>query len=208
MLKVYTPSGTPLIASSSGRCFLLLEELGLSYEPIFIDLKKGEHKSEEYLKINPNGKIPTLIDTEEDFILTESMAINHYLCEKYKPELLGTSLKERANISRLNYWIISEYQMPLVHLMIQSRFMSEDKRDPKQIETLMEKVNRVNKILDQELEGKNFLNGDTISVADINVAPVASACFMLNVDISELKNFSKWIGNMCSRDTFKKLSGR
>jgi len=68
MLKVYAPLGAPLISSSAGRCFFLLEELGLEYEPVFIDFKKGENKTEEYLKLNPNGKIPTLVDDQENYV--------------------------------------------------------------------------------------------------------------------------------------------
>lgn len=205
MLKVYAPIGTPLISSSAGRCFLLLEELGVEYEPVFISFKNGENRSEEYLKLNPNAKIPTLIDEEENFVLWESMGINNYLCEKYKPELLGTSLKDKANISKWNYWILSEYQVPIVQLMIHTRFLPEDKRDPKVIETSLEKISKLNKVLDEALKDKEYLNGDKISVADLNVAPIASACFMFKMDLSDLKNFTKWLNSICSRESFKKL---
>ena len=79
----------------------VLEELGLTYEPIYLDFSKNEHKSPEYTKLNPNGRIPTLIDHKNgDFIVWESDAILLYLVEKYDTEkrLTVTDEKERYSL--------------------------------------------------------------------------------------------------------------
>ncbi len=86
MITIY---GSP--RSSSGRCFWCLEEVGETYNAKPLNFKEKEHKSPAYLKINPNGKAPTL--TDDDFVIWESIAINFYLAETYKPELLGLDNK-------------------------------------------------------------------------------------------------------------------
>ena len=72
--------------SSAGRCLWCLEETGVAYENKNVDMRTKEHQSEAFLKINPNGKVPAMVDGETK--LFESMAINFYLADKYKPELL------------------------------------------------------------------------------------------------------------------------
>ena len=68
-----------MLWSSSGRCFWCLEEVQADYEAKAINFKDKEHKSEAFLKINPNGKVPAL--TDGDFSIWESTAINYYLAD-------------------------------------------------------------------------------------------------------------------------------
>ena len=72
---------------------MVLEELGLDYNPVYLDFSKGEQKAPEHTKLNPNGRIPTLVDHQNnDFVVCESNAILIYLIEKYdKENKLGVS---------------------------------------------------------------------------------------------------------------------
>lgn len=79
----------------------VLEELGLTYEPIFLDFSKGEHKAPSYTKYNSNGRIPALIDHHNgDYTIWESNAILLYLVDKYDTEkrLTVTDEKEKATL--------------------------------------------------------------------------------------------------------------
>src|SRR5215469_18423846 len=79
-----------------------LQELGVDFEAITVDLLAGEHRSPEFLKINPAGKLPVLVDGE--MVLTESIAIVLYLAEKYpEKKLIPTELKQRAELMR---WLL------------------------------------------------------------------------------------------------------
>src|SRR5262249_5645871 len=79
-----------------------LQELGIDFEPITVDLRAGDHRRPEFLKINPAGKIPVLIDG--DVVLTESVAIVLYLSEKYASKgLLPADLAHRAEVHR---WLL------------------------------------------------------------------------------------------------------
>src|ERR1700752_4070286 len=79
-----------------------LQELGVDFEPIRVNLLAGEHQRPEFLKINPAGKIPVLVDG--DLVLTESVAIVLYLADKYSHKgLIPSDLKERAQVNR---WLL------------------------------------------------------------------------------------------------------
>ncbi|GIW22144.1 MAG: hypothetical protein KatS3mg068_1151 [Candidatus Sericytochromatia bacterium] len=86
------------------------------------------------------------------------------------------------------------------------RFLPEEKRDLKTIENCFEKISKLNKILDENLSNNEFIAGSKISVADFNIAHVASTCFMVKVDTSNLKDWNRWISNITSRESFKKIN--
>lgn len=77
---LYTHNGGP----NGWKVAIVLEELGLSYDSIYLDFNSGEHKEEKHTKYNPNGRIPTLIDHQNnDLVIWESNAILLYLVGKY-----------------------------------------------------------------------------------------------------------------------------
>lgn len=197
MLKIY---GHP--QTSANRCFWMLEELELAYENVPVNLKNKDQKKDDYLKINPNGKVPCLV--EGDFILWESMAINHYLAEKYRPSLLGDSTQERAHILQWNYWSLAEYQRPMIDLFIQTMFVPEPHRDLDLMKKSEEKVLLLNEMLDRELGKKGYLVRPEFSLADLNVASVAKLNRLLKISTESLKNFNAWFNPICERPAFLK----
>lgn len=198
MITIY---GSP--RSSAGRCFWCLEEVGAKYENKAIDMRAGEHKGEDYLKINPNGKIPALTDGE--FNIWESMAINTYLAEAYKPELLGSNPKEKGLVHQWTTWSIAELQPPLIDVFIQLVFVPEDKRDNALIEKSKAKLPNLLNVLDSCLEGKKYLVAENFSLADINTSSVVSICDHLKYDLSEYKNIESWRGALSDRPAFQKF---
>ena len=197
MITIY---GSP--SSSAGRCFWCLEELGLNYESQTISFKENEHKSSEFLKINPNGKIPALIDN--DFVMSESMAINFYLAEKYSPDLLGTTLQERAKIRQWSFWAIADLQPPLINIFIQLIFVPEERRDQKVIDNAEKKLPSLLSSLNSQLEKKSYLIGDVFTLADLNVQSVISICKSINYDISTYKNIIRWQNIIGERPAYQK----
>lgn len=199
MLKIY---GVP--RSSSGRCFLMLEELGLPYEHVPLDMKNKEHKSENFLKLNPNGKVPVLVDG--DFVIWESTAINNYLADKHKPELLGKTPMERGVQQQWSTWAMVDLQPPLVEILIQMIFVPEEKRSMATIEKNREKVPPMLKILDNALAGKDYILGKNICVADFNLASVVNIAMMFEFDMKPYTNITAWMGRMKERPSFKKVA--
>lgn len=200
MITIY---GSP--RSSSGRCFWCLEEVGVLYQAKSINFQAKEHKSEAYLAINPSGKVPALIDG--DVTLTESMAINFYLAEAYKPALLGQTSKEKALALQWSFWAISELQPPLITIFIQKVFVPEDKRDAAVIEENMQKLPALLQVLDATLAKNDYLAGSDFSLADLNTASVASICMAVGASMSDYPNILKWLGLINQRPAFKKYQG-
>lgn len=206
MLKIYAIDKAPPLASSAGRCFLLLEELGLEYETVGLKFSEREHKSEEYLKLNPNGKIPTLID--DGFVLWESMAINRYLARKHRPELLGKSETDMALVEQWSVWGASEYQTPLLVALRHGMMLPPEKRDSGIFDSEVVKLNNFHKIIDRALEDKEYLVGDYITLADLQNAVAINFMKMINVDISNFSNLSKWLEKISNRPSFQKLQSQ
>lgn len=202
-MKIYTIAGAPALASSAAACLLLLEDLGVAYEKVSLDFAKGEHKSEAYTKLNPNGKIPCLDDN--GFVLWESMAINNYLALKYSPGLLGIEVQDKGLVSQWNHWSVSEYRAPIVSIFMDSR-KPEDQRNPSVVEASMKKIAAMNELLDKALEGKEFLVGNYFTLADLHIGYAVAMTSRLNMDLSAYKNLAPYVGRFTARASFQKLS--
>ena len=199
MLKIY---GSP--RSSAGRCYLVMEEIGLKYETAPLDMGNKEHKSPAFLQLNPNGKVPCLVD--EDFVIWESLAINHYLAERYKPELLGAGAKEKGLVQQWSVWALAELQPPLVDILIQMMFVPEDRRDQNVIRKAQEKLPANLKVLDQALSGRTYLVGSHVTLADLNTASVINIAQALKQDIESYQNIMYWFNRMKERPSFAKFA--
>ncbi|MBS1969594.1 MAG: glutathione S-transferase family protein [Bdellovibrionales bacterium] len=199
MIQIY---GSP--KSSAGRCFLMLEECGLSYQVMPLDMGNKEHKAESFLKLNPNGKVPCIID--DGFVLWESAAIVQYLAQKYKPEMLGTSVKDKAIVQQWSFWTMTEAQPPLVDMLIQKVFMPADKRDHALIERCEKKLPNLFAVLENSLKNTKYLTGDTYTVADVMVASATNLALGLGIDFTQYPNIKSWMAEISSRPAWRKFA--
>lgn len=179
--------------TSAYRCHVMLKELGIEWEEVPLDMSKGEHKSPDYLRLNPNGKVPTLVDG--DFVIWESMAINQYLAQKYKPALLGGSIENAALIEQWSFWSIVHVQRYLFEMFMDN---SEETRN-----RCTAAILPMHKVLDAHLEGRDYLLGDLFSLADINVGTVIAVNRLVKNDISEFQHMNAWLGRLFSRPCFQ-----
>ncbi len=197
MITLY---GSP--RTSAGRCIWTLEEVGTPYTLKEVDLRNKEHKSPDYLKINPNGKVPAMVDG--DVTLFESMAINFYLADTYKKELMGTTPLERGLVYQWSFWSMAELQDPIIQVLIQKVFVPADKRDNNVIEENLNKLPALLGVLDSSLTGKKFLTGNQFTLADLNTASVVSICHAIGEDLSSYPNIKTWLGAISDRPSFQK----
>lgn len=198
MLKIYGSKN-----SSAARCWWAAAEAGVELEQIPLDFQKNEHKAEAYLKINPNGKIPTLVDG--DVIIWESMAINNYILEKFKPDLFGPQdAASHAHLLQWSYWAIAHLNKAMEPLYMQ-KYSGPLPADevPKRLEELAKWMN----ILDAHLAGKEYMVGNTFTIADINVCTAASSGRMFDYDYSPYANVSRWMKTLSERPAYKQVFG-
>jgi glutathione S-transferase len=199
MFTLYTapPSG------NGRKVHTFLEEVGAQYQLSRLDLLKGEQKNPEYLKLNPNGKVPTLVD--DGFVLWESNAILLYLAEKYPAaKLLPTGAQDRARVFQ---WLLFEqttFRPPLSLLMRQTRFTPADQRDQKVIDQLWSEVRTNMGILQAALSGREYLGG-TFSVADIAVLPYVYLAQDLGTDLSVWPLVAAYYQRLSARPSWQKV---
>ena len=159
MIDLYT-AATP----NGHKASIMLEELGVPYTVHSVQLMKGEQKKPGYLKINPNGRIPTIVDRDNgDFAVFESGAILIYLAEKYG-RFLPAETKARSEVIQ---WLM--FQMGGIGPMqgqanVFFRYWHE-KYQPA-IDRYQNETRRLYAVLDQRLDGRDYLCGD-YGIADI-----------------------------------------
>lgn len=170
-----------------------IEEVGIDYEHVPVTFG-ADSKTADYLAVNPNGRIPGLIDG--DLHLFESMAINLYLTKRYGGALYPTNANDEAKAWQWSVWAISEIEPLQMQIVVQKLFTPEEKRNPKVVEGAGKGLQRPLKVLDAALSGRDWLIGNHFSVADLNVAAVMHLMKMINFTYAEHSNVQRW-ANAC-----------
>jgi len=191
MIDLYT-SQTP----NGWKASIALEELELPYEVHPINLGANDQKKPEYLRINPNGRIPTIVDRDEDnFAVFESGAILVYLAEK-TGKLMPTDRKGRSTVMQ---WVM--FQMGGIGPMqgqanVFFRYFPE--KLPAVISRYHNETKRLYEVLETRLEGREFLCDD-YSIADIATWPWVRIHAWAGIEIDDLPNVQKWIERIAAR---------
>ena len=196
MIDLYT-SPTP----NGYKVSILLEELKLPYNVIFVDLEKKEQKKTGYLKLNPNGRIPTIVDHDnDDFTVFESGAILIYLAEK-SGQFLPSDNKGRSVVLQ---WLM--FQMGGVGPM-QGQAHVFYRYAPKKIKYAIERYQRetmrLYTVMDTQLEDHDYLAGN-FSIADIAAWPWVRCFRWAGLDIEELPHLQDWLDVLAERPAFQR----
>ena len=160
--------GTP--KSRALRVAWMLEELGLYWHFEYIDFSKGDNKSEAFLSLNPSGKIPVLVDG--DLVLTESAAINLYLCEKYGNNVFlpQEDTEARALHHQWISFITTELEQPLWTMGKHKFALPEDVRVKEVLKTAKWEFDKAAELAENMMPDSKYLFGIYITVADIMLA--------------------------------------
>jgi glutathione S-transferase len=190
------------------RVRLTAAVLGLELEEKLLDFAKGEHKSPEYLALNANGAVPTLVDG--DFVLTESRAIMQYLASK-KPEsgLLPRDEAARADVTRWQFWDASHFSPHMGTMGFEKVFkpmMGLGEPDAGKIKEALGNFRRFAAVLDKRLAGKPYLVGSTLTVADLTVASSLMYAKQIEAPVSEFPNVEAWFARVSALEGWTKTS--
>lgn len=143
----------------------MLQELGVDFEAVTINLRAGEHRRPEFLQINPAGKVPVLVDN--DLVLTESVAIVLYLAEKYPhPGLMPTDLKLRSQVYRWLLFAATELEQPLWRIARHTMIYPEPLRLSAEVSLARQDFTEMVAVLEAQMQGCQFIVGDTVTIAD------------------------------------------
>jgi glutathione S-transferase len=136
-----------------------------------VNLRAGEHRHPDFLRLNPAGKVPVLVDG--DLVLTESAAIVLYLAEKYRDKgLLPSDLHERAQAYRWIMFAMTELEQPLWRIARHTFLYPEAKRSPAEIALAREEFVAMVAVLERHMQGREYIVGNRVTVADCVTAYV------------------------------------
>jgi len=198
MIQLYT-WGTP----NGKKVSIMLEEIGVPYEVHAINIGQGDQFKPEYLAINPNNKIPSIIDTDgpggKPFTLFESGAILMYLAEK-SGKLWPADLRQRYTVIQ---WLM--FQMGGVGPMFgqANYFYRLEEKIPYAIERYHKEALRLYGVLEQALSHNEFLAGE-YSIADIATYPWVWRHEMHHVKLEDFPNVKRWYDNISARPAVKR----
>ena len=199
-MKLYNANLSP----NAFRVRVVASELGIELDVIEVDFRKGEHKSESYLAINPNGKVPVLVDG--DFVLWESRAINAYLAG-LRPErgLYPAEPKKRAMVDQWSYWQ-AVHLGPAMQRVVFERYLKPKfgmgETDETVIEPQLKELAQFLPILDANLTGKEWVAGD-LSLADFAVGSTFIYRKPAGVSLDEVPNIAAWMTRLESRPSWQ-----
>lgn len=190
------------------RVRLTAAVLGITLEEKLLDFAKGEHKSAEFLALNPNGAVPTLVDGE--FALSESRAIMQYLASK-KPEsgLLPKDEMARADVTRWQFWDASHFSPQCATLAFErilKSMMGLGEPNEAKITEALANFRRFGAVLDARLKGKQYLVGNALTLADLTVASSLMYAKQAEVPVAEFPNVEAWLGRITALDGWKQTS--
>lgn len=180
-----------------------LAELGLDYQHVKINPFEDEKNTPEYLKLNPLGQVPTLVDG--DLVLTEAMAINFYLARKYgNGKLWINRLEAEALIYKWTFFAITQLEAACVDLILHRKVYDVKDRNIAIVREAEQKLVKPLRVLNEYLTGKDFLVADQFTVADINLAGVLSYAQGGEFDFSPYSKVAQYLEVVLSRPTYKK----
>jgi glutathione S-transferase len=204
MIKLYDFLSCPY----GQKVRIVLAEKSLSYDFVAVDLTQNEHRKPDFLRLNPFGRVPVLVD--EDTTIYDSTIINEYLEDEYPeppvlPPVGSSAMRARARV--FEDFADSSFT-PQVEQLIAEASKPEGERDHNRLQRLHQSVERVLDYVNNELRGQQFLAGE-FSVADIGFAPRLLVLRDLGIDAggNNRTNVDAWVKRMLERPSVKSLEG-
>jgi glutathione S-transferase len=183
-----------------------LAELDLAYQRIDAGMAFGRNRDPDYLAMNPNGRVPTLVDG--DFVLWESNSIMRYLVLAYGKgsPIYPEKPKRRAGVDRWLDWSLSTLQpvdRPVFWALVRTPIAE---RDMVAIQKDADAEAVVWRMADAQLATRRFIEGDDFTIADIALGAYARRWFGVEgITKPRLTNLERWFGEFASRPGFVKF---
>ncbi len=181
---------------------IALAEKKIPYENIFVDLTKKEQRKPKFLKLNPNGKVPVIVDGSK--IIYESTIINEYLEEKYRDRpLMPRDIYNRAKIRMFVEYCEKSFHTYVFGIYKELKLKKSLKVNKQLIEHNKTKLDLEFQYLNKILKGHNYLAG-RFSLADVAFMPRVLLLDYLDIRVnSKYKNVLKWVDNLKKRESSK-----
>ena len=200
MIKLY---GVP--QSRAFRPLWMLRELGLEFENVPTHFAGGT-RTAEFLKLNPNGHIPVLVDGAT--VLWESLAINLYLARRYGAGTLWpATVEDEGRTFQWSFWAMTEAEPQLLPVLMHRRALPKEQRQPELADAAEAKLAAPLGVLDGALRNRQYLLGDAFGAVDLNLASVLSWAPICGVDLGKTPQLAAWLTRCTDRPACKAARG-
>jgi len=192
--------------SRSIRPRWLLEEIGAPYEVKTLSLPDGDQKKPDYLKLNPNGAVPTLVDG--DLVLWESAAICQYLADKFPDKRLAPPVgtPERGKYYQWIHYAMSGLEPAAVTIFLHTIQRPEADRVPALVNEAKERLSAAVKVVDDAVAGREWILGSQFTAADVMVGSTLAWCQMMGMLGDQSPNAAAYLGRCAARPAFQRAS--
>ncbi len=198
MLQIY---GT--LKSRATRCLWMLEEVGQPYQLVEKSAHPDDTRTAEYLRLNPNARIPTLVDG--DLVVWESLAINLYLAQKYEGPMHAGSPEVQALATQWSIWAVLELETLALDLLHHRDLLAEPARDASYAERDEQLLQKPLGVLEGTLVGRRYLLGADFTVADLNVAAILRWAKVAGLDFSSVPGVGRWLDDCFARPAYGRV---
>lgn len=186
------------MSPNSRRVVAVLHHLRLDCERQVVDLSKGEQMSEEFLSLNPNHMIPTLVDV--DFVLWEANAIMQYLCSKVSGNaLFPADPKVQADINRWLFWQTAHFGSAcgvMIFEHVIKKFFMKQEADLQEVAKGEERFHRFAQVLEGHLKGRDWLVGHSVTLADLAVGSFLDLAEIAQYPMTSYVEIPRWYDNI------------
>lgn len=180
------------------KCTALLDLLGVDAARHVVDLPRGEHMQPAYLAINPNGRVPTLVDGERS--VWESNAISIYLAEGAGSDLWPEG-ESRLDVLRWMFWeqahLMYAAGVPFFQRVLKP-MLGLGEADEQRVAESLGSFRRLVRVLDNHLDGRAFLVGESLTLADLAVAGNFSYAAVTGLPVGEFAQVTRWLAELDS----------
>lgn len=180
------------------KVIFCLEELAIAYTREDYGRQFGNTLTDEYRKLNPNAKVPTLIDG--DLVVWESHTILRYLAAVHAPKLTGATPAERTMVERWMDWLLGALNTPYVAVFRDAK-NEPDKRAPDFAAQSADLVAQL-KILDGHISGRKWFALDRLTIADMALATIVKRCLEFPIERPPYVELTRWQASMDQRPAF------
>ncbi|KAH8547682.1 glutathione S-transferase [Umbelopsis sp. PMI_123] len=199
-ITLYT-AGTP----NGWKASVTLEELGIPYNTVAIDISKNTQKEPWFIKINPNGRIPAIVDhSKDDFAVFETGAIMEYLCDNYDSQhrLLPQEPLARSRVIQFLMFQmggVGPMQGQANHFVVYA-----PEKIPYAQKRYLDETKRLYGVLEIALEGQDYLANNQYSIADIANYSWVKCSPYLGIKLDEFPRVKKWVERIDARPAVQK----
>lgn len=181
------------------KAALTLTLAGANWDPVFVDFFNGEARSDAFRQINPMGEVPVLVDG--DLTLTQSGAIQQYVADQTGK--LGGAPEDKYEVLRWVLWDNHKMSSQAGVTRFLLNFLPEEKRPQEAIKFLQGRLAAAYPVLDGALEGRDWLVGDHITIADIACCGYLFFDEPFGFERKEHKNIDAWLTRISQQPGWK-----